>query len=177
LNIGGLVSYDSLANDLKLSFETVKKYLDAFEKSYMFIRITPYFSNRLKEIVKQPKIYFIDTGLRNIIANSFEITGSLFENYLFSEIIKAGFIPKYWRTKSKAEVDFIVEKDTEIIPIEAKLKADSVNPSLRAFIDAYNPRKAFIVTYEGDYVEKQIGKCKVVFTDVQKFINILHDDK
>ncbi len=37
--------------------------------------------------------------------------GSLFENYVLSELLKIGFKPKYWRTKSKPEVDFIVEKE------------------------------------------------------------------
>jgi len=173
INTGSLVSYDTLSNDLKISFETIKKYLDAFEKSYMIQRVTPFFTNRAKEIVKQPKIYFIDTGLRNIIAKSSEITGSMFENYVFSEIIKAGFIPKYWRTKSKAEVDFIVEKENIVIPIEVKLKANSVESSLRSFIEKYNPEKAIIVTYEGVKFEKYIGKCKVIFTDALNLIKLL----
>jgi len=120
IGIGNILSYGDLSNSLNLSFQTVKKYLDAMEKSYLITRVHPFFTNKLKEIVKQPKIYFIDTGLRNIIAKRFDVEpdGKLFENYVFSEIIKMGLTPKYWRTKTKSEVDFIVEKEKDIIPIE-----------------------------------------------------------
>ena len=96
------------------------------EKSYLIYRVTPFFSNKKKEIVKQPKLYFVDTGLRNIIAKEFDsnIDGKLFENYVLTELLKIGLAPKYWRTKNKTEVDFIVEFENKVIPIEVKLQAE-----------------------------------------------------
>ena len=122
VNMGCLLSYDKLSNDLLLSFQTVKKYLDAMEKSYIIARVQPFCTNKSKEITKQPKLYFIDTGLRNIVVKDFQNdpSGILFENYVFSELLKLGFSPKYWRTKSKAEVDFVIETKTGITPIEVK---------------------------------------------------------
>jgi len=151
LNIGGILSYDSVSTALSISFQTLKKYLDALEKSYLILLITPYFTNKSKELSKQPKIYFIDTGLRNAVAKRFdtEPDGKLFENYVLSELLKMGFVPKYWRTKAKAEVDFVIEKDIGLIPIEVKLSAkpDKIPRSLRSFIHKYRPNKAIIVTY------------------------------
>lgn len=169
LNIGGLISYETIAKDLKISFQTLKKYLDAMEKSYLITRVSPFFTNKLKEITKQPKIYYIDTGLRNIIAKRFdtEPEGRLFENYALSEIVKAGLNVKYWRTKSGAEVDFIAEKDSELIPIEIKINSDgNVERGLRSFISLYSPKRAFVISYKGEKKEEIVGNCKVIFTNI-----------
>ena len=175
LNVGNLVSYDNISRNIKLSFQTIKKYLDAMEKSYLIVRIEPFFTNKAKEITKQPKIYFIDTGLRNVVSNNFnaDFEGKVFENYVLSELIKLGFEVKYWRTKSKAEVDFVIEKDKEIIPIEVKLNQEKIEKSLHSFIRAYNPKRAFIITYKGEEKKVKAGKCRVIFTDMKNLKNIL----
>ena len=176
LNIGGIFSYETISKDLKISFQTVKKYLDAMEKSYLIARISPFYKNKIKEIIKQPKVYFLDTGLRNIISNSFENEpdGKLFENYVASELVKAGHTPKYWRTKSKAEVDFVLEEEKEIIPIEVKLKADEkIGKSLHSFIDTYKPKRAFIVSYKGENKRVKIKDCTIIFTDMINLIKSL----
>ncbi len=169
LNIGGMVSYENISRDIKISFQTIKKYLDAMEKSYIIVRVPPFYTNKTKEIIKQPKIYFLDTGLRDIVAKTFgaEPDGNLFENYVLSELIKLGFMPKYWRTKSKAEVDFIVERDNAIIPIEVKLNAQvgRIERSMRSFIETYKPKTALVVTYKGEKGEMKVDGCKVMFTN------------
>ncbi len=170
LNVGGIVSYENISKDLTISFQTLKKYLDALEKSYVIIRVSPFFTNKTKEITKQPKIYFVDTGLRNAIAKSFtaEIDGLLFENYILLELIKMGFSPKYWRTKSKTEVDFLIEKENIVIPIEVKINAEvgNIKRSLRSFIDYYKPEKAIVVAYKCKKGEMKVEGCTVIFTDV-----------
>lgn len=170
INTGNLISYENLSKDIKISFQTLKKYLNAMEKSYLISKIQPFYRNKTKELVKQPKIYFVDTGLRNLIARSFtqEPEGNLFENYVFSELLKMGFYPKYWRTKSKMEVDFIIEKDSGIIPIEVKLNAppEKIERNMRAFIEEYKPKTAVIVSYNSKKTEVKIGNCRVFFTDL-----------
>ncbi|HEC92768.1 MAG TPA: ATP-binding protein, partial [Candidatus Atribacteria bacterium] len=96
-SIGEIISYDKISSNLNISFQTVKKYLDAMEKSYLIYRVPPFFTNKKKEIVKQPKLYFVDTGLRNVISKKFEVNidGKLFENYVLTELLKMGFTPKY----------------------------------------------------------------------------------
>jgi len=177
INIGGIVSYESISRGIKISFHTLKKYLDAMEKSYVIIRVPPFYANKSKEITKQPKIYFLDTGLRNSAAKAFdsEPAGKIFENYVLSELVKQGFTPKYWRTKTKAEVDFVIEKDNEIIPIEAKISAEpgKVEKSLRAFIEAYSPKRALVVNYNGTTGKMIIHGCNVIFTDVLNMNKIL----
>ena len=76
--------------------------------------------------IKSKKIYFVDTGLRNAILNNFSSIdarkdkGNLFENFILNELLFEGFEVKYWRTTGKAEVDFVLNLDREVIPIEVK---------------------------------------------------------
>jgi predicted AAA+ superfamily ATPase len=127
VSVGGILPYGTVSKALGISFQTLKKYLDALEKSYLIIPVKPFHTNKGKEITKQPKIYFLDTGMRNAIAGRFDATpdGKVFENYVLSEIVKMGIAPKYWRTKSGAEVDFVIELGGKVIPVEVKLSADS----------------------------------------------------
>jgi len=169
-SIGNIISYNDFLSSLHVSFQTIKKYLDAMEKSYLIMRIYPFFTNKLKEIVKQPKLYFVDTGLRNTIVKGFNVEsdGKIFENYVFSELLKIGLTPKYWRTKTKTEVDFVIEKEKEVIPIEVKLQANSnkIERSLRSFINQYHPKTGFIVTYKGEKGIIKINGCTVRFVDI-----------
>jgi len=169
VNVGNLISYDQIVKDLKTSFQTIKKYLDAMEKSYLIFKVPPFYRNRNKEITKQPKIYFIDTGLKNLVAKSFndEPDGKTFENYVASEIIKLGLPLKHWRTKTKAEVDFIIEKNGELMPIEVKINSSGkIEKSFRSFIKEYKPKKAVIVSYKGEKKKEKINNCEILFTDI-----------
>jgi len=188
---GEILSYDRVSDALNLSFQTLKKYLNAMEKSYLILRVPPYFTNRKKEITKLPKLYFIDTGLRNAVADVFPpgAEGRLFENYVLTELLKMGFRPKYWRTKSGAEVDFIVEKEGLVIPVEVKLHASrgKINRSLRSFITVYSPESAIVVHYREDAVKKGkepvderemiVGDCTVKFTDIPGLWSHLHGER
>lgn len=177
VNMGNILSYETVSNDVKISFQTLKKYLDALEKSYVIVRVPPFYTNKAKEITKQPKAYFIDTGLRNVVAKTFNIEpdGNLFENYILSELIKLGFLPKHWRTKSKAEVDFVIEKGGAIIPIEVKLNAapGRIERSMRSFIETYKPKTAIIVAYKGTKGSMNVDGCNVVFTDALEMESLL----
>jgi len=169
-SIGNILSYNDFSSSLHVSFQTIKKYLDAMEKSYLIKRVYPYFTNKRKEIVKQPKLYFVDTGLRNTIIKEFDVEsdGRIFENYVFAELLKLGITPKYWRTKSKAEVDFVIEKEKEVIPIEVKLRAEpgKIERSMRSFINQYHPKIGLVVTYKGEKGIIRIDGCTIHFVDI-----------
>ncbi|RLF60897.1 MAG: AAA family ATPase [Thermoplasmata archaeon] len=174
LSISEIISYERLSTSLDASFKTIKRYLDAMEKSYLIKRVQPFYTNKKKELTKQPKIFFVDTGLRNVIANQYELDGKLFENYVFTELLKLDLEPKYWRTKAKAEVDFVVEIDGDILPIEVKLRYDGkIEKSLRSFISAYKPKNALIISYEGVKDEIKVNNCKVNVIGVDDLPKIL----
>jgi predicted AAA+ superfamily ATPase len=156
--LGSLTNYSNIASEINISVQTLKNYLFYAEKTFILQKLTPYFKNSSKEIVKSPVYYFYDIGLRNFSINLFgNITdfGHVFENLVLN-IIKEkikftnGSI-HFWRTLDKAEVDFVLDFGKEIIPIEVKYKKyklPKLEASLRSFINKYAPKKAFVVNLE-----------------------------
>ncbi|MBN1389112.1 MAG: DUF4143 domain-containing protein, partial [Candidatus Thermoplasmatota archaeon] len=153
-----------------ISFKTLKEYLSAMEKSYLLRLVSPFFTNPNKEIIKQPKVYFIDNGMRNLISGNvgMNMDGPSFENLVFSELIKMGYEPKYWQKKTGTEVDFIIRSGSEDIPIEVKLKVPDmrIEHSMRSYMELYAPKRAFVVVSEGARGEMEAGETQVKFLDL-----------
>ena len=152
LQVGSLINYTELSSLAGVSLKDVKSYLSILEEAYIIRLIRPYFANRRTEIVKNPKIYFLDNGLRNATIRDFrEISvrvdaGALLENFVGAELIKCGFEIKFWRSKGGAEVDFVIEEQGKLIPIEVKSSvAKSPGKSLISFAKKYNPDIAFLL--------------------------------
>jgi hypothetical protein len=162
---GSATPLEKISSDLGISFQTIKKYVDALLKSYLIITVHPFFTNKTKEIIKQPRYYYLDMGLKNAITNDFpsSIAGRTFENYIVSELHKAGLAPRYWRTKSGAEVDIVLELSGKLIPIEVKLTLESmrIERGMRSFIERYRPEKGYIVRYSGIAEAKRLNGCEV----------------
>jgi len=130
--VGSQVSLNELSNQLDLNKETVGHYLDLLEKSFVIFRLYGFSRNLRKEVVKKPKIYFYDLGVRNVFADNFNLLnsrndlGSLWENYLIIERIKSlaysrSFASSYfWRTYTGAEIDYLEEKDGALHGYEFK---------------------------------------------------------
>jgi len=162
---GSIINYSKLASDVGISVPTLKKYLWFAENTFIIKTVHPYFKNKRKEITKSPTIYFNDLGLKNFALNQFGNeaaiinSGYLFQNLIFkilNEILNNQFYSiHYWRTSDQAEVDFIIDTGDQIIPCEVKfsqLKTDRVSRSYRNFINAYQPKKGYIVNlnYENE---------------------------
>jgi len=171
--IGQLVNVNELANSLNLDRETVERYLKALEETFIITPLLPYFKNPRQEIVKQNKIYFNDTGIRNYALENFSSlserldAGLLLENALFREILLALDIfqkIRFWRTKQGAEVDFLVLEREKIVPIEVKLniKKPVISLSLRNFIKKYSPQKALVVNLSKE-AKIKINKTNIYF--------------
>jgi len=155
--IGGMVNLSELTNSLNISRQTIENYLFLLENTYVLSLLPPYYTNRRKEIVKSPKVFFHDNGIRNSIVRNFDTLdkrmdkGALFENAVFSELHKHINVLEtlhFHRTKTKIEVDFVI-KSKNIIPIEVKyrpFKKTIIPSGLRSFIKDYNPETAYVVT-------------------------------
>lgn len=167
--IGSPVNVSAVSNALGMNHATLEGYMDALEMSYIIARVRPFFSNKVKEIVRQPKIFFVDTGIRNAAMGIFPSVpdGHLFENYVFSELLKMGLSPKYWRTKAGAEVDFVLDRPEAPVPIEVKLRPRSgrISRGLRSFIRAYEPEVAYVVGQEIESGLSNLDGCAVHYCD------------
>lgn len=125
-----LLNLNELGTQVGISQPTAEYYFDLMFKSLLIYPVKPFFSNKLKEIVKMPKFYFIDNWFRNFLINRFEFLEDeqwlLFENFIYQEFLKKWINHeniKYWRTKNQAnEVDFILENTKEAIEIKYKNK-------------------------------------------------------
>lgn len=171
--IGQMVNYSELSSTIGIAQQTVKNYLWYAEKTFILQRLSPYFKNTRKEISKSPIYYFNDIGLRNYSLGLFgrplnsNDLGPLFENFIYN-ILKEKYefsaaSLHYWRTKDKAEVDFVVELGKSILPIEVKykkMKQPEVKRSLRSFIERYNPKKAYLINLTLDET-LNIGKTEL----------------
>ncbi len=141
--VGSPISYTSIATDIAISPQTVKKYIQILEALYIVFRVSPYSNNIARSLLKEPKIYFFDTGLVSGDA------GAKFENLVALSLLKHAYakvdyeaIPytlQYLRTKDGREVDFALIKNK--VPekiIEVKLSNSDLAPPLLYFHEKYN---------------------------------------
>ncbi|MBI4686725.1 MAG: ATP-binding protein [Nitrospirae bacterium] len=176
--IGSLINLNELSSTLGVSVQTVKNYLAYAEKTFIVKRLTPYYRNIRKEISKSPVVYFNDLGMRNFSIGQFSKNmmfpemGFLFQNLVFrllTEKIKDdGSTLHFWRTKDKAEVDFVINRGRDVIPVEVKckeMKEKAVVRSLRGFIGKYSPKEAWVINISLKD-EEMIEKTKIKFIPV-----------
>jgi len=157
--IGNLLNFNDLGQIASSSFKETKELISIFEETYVIRRILPFHKNLVTELKKNPKIYFIDTGLRNVLLERFEFSdeewGRLLENYGF--LVNKDRLLNFWRTTAKAEVDFIV-KD-KLFPLEIKA-VPKVSRSLLSYIEAYRPETAAILNLDQSKTTKK-GQTKI----------------
>jgi len=130
LQSGKLMNLESLAKALRVGRTLVEKYVQILESTFIVRRIYPFYRNYKKEIIKTPKIYFLDLGLRNFVLDNFnpvnfrEDVGTLFENFYFIELLANDPYRlkkiNFWRTTNQTEIDFIIQGEQEFTAIEVK---------------------------------------------------------
>lgn len=136
---GQMLNLHDIAQDVGVSDDTAKRWLQVLEKSDVIFLLRPYSNNLLKRTVKTPKMYFFDTGLvayltryssPEILANG-AINGAILENYVVSEVIKSYHnnakecLLWYYRDSNSNEIDMVIESDGKLHLLEIKR---SVNP-------------------------------------------------
>lgn len=154
---GKMVNYSELSATLGLSLATVKLYLWYLEKTFLVRKVTPWFTNIRKEITKAPVYYFSDIGLRNFSSGSFGALSDSEVGFAFQSVIHAMLWERfpladtmihYWRTKDKAEVDFVIRRGEAVTPLEAKyrdMKKPEIRRSFRGFLERYHPEHGYVV--------------------------------
>lgn len=130
--IGQEVSLQELGTQLGMSKNTVERYLDLLEKSFVLINVGGFSRNLRKEVSKTSRYYFYDNGVRNAVIKNFNLldsrddTGQLWENYLFTERMKkrsylnidANYY--FWRTYQQQEIDLVEERGGKLFGYEFK---------------------------------------------------------
>lgn len=148
LRIGQMLNQTELGRDVALPQPTVHRYLNLLETSYQLVRIPAYAVNRTKRLIKTPKLYWADTGLAMHLAGIDEPEGPHLENLVLNDLLAwrdSRTKPSevlYWRTATGEEVDFVLEVDRKVIPIEIKATA-------RPRVDDARHLKSFREEYKG----------------------------
>jgi uncharacterized protein len=148
--VGSPISYLSISEDAHISPNTVKKYIELFEDLYVVFRVTPFSKNIARSLLKEPKIYFYDTGM--VAGNE----GARFENMMAVSLQKHAFAlqdykgeawqVQYLRTKDGDEIDFcLVCGDQAHHMIEVKVADSSLPPALRNFHKRYGIEASLVV--------------------------------
>lgn len=137
LQIGNEVSTHELAVSLQCGRDTVLRYVDLLEKSFVIFRLRAFSRNLRNEIGKKQKIYFYDLGMRNSLISRLiplslrDDVGALWENFCVAERMKwlqnqERFANRYfWRTHTQKEVDYLEEYDDRLDGYEFKWSKDN----------------------------------------------------
>lgn len=160
LQIGQEVSYNELGQLTGLDNQTVESYIQILEKAFIIFRLNAFNRNLRNELKKSRKIYFYDTGIRNVVINQFNPLslrndkGALWENFLVAERMKFNLgrqriVNRYfWRTHAQQEIDYIEEHNAEISAFEMKWDERRQKKMPASFVNTYNPVVAETITMQ-----------------------------
>ena len=132
LQMGSQVSFHELGQMIGANSETVHKYVNLLEKTYVVFRLRSFSRNIRNELKKSQKVYFYDNGIRNALIHNFSPLklrndkGLLWENYLVSERLKflhyngVSANRYFWRNQQQQEIDYIEDRDGVLHAFEFK---------------------------------------------------------
>jgi len=139
-----------------LALQTINSYLEILEETYIIKLVSPFSTSAKVEIAKTPKIFFYDTGILQMLwfkrlqnGN----VGNIFETSVFSELVKKFGIENinYWRNKNMNEIDFILNKNNEILPIEVKSNFSQFKKSkINSFLEKYKIKDFYVIGLLGE---------------------------
>jgi len=164
LQVASEVSFEELAQLLRVDHTTVIRYINLLEQAFIIFRLGAFSRNLRNELKKSRKIYFYDNGIRNALIanlNPVEIrddVGKLWENFLISERIKIEqysdrWVNRYfWRTHQQQEIDYIEEYGGRLYAYEFKWSAHRKYRFPKTFINAYPNSEVTVITPE-NYLE------------------------
>lgn len=173
---GDIINYNSLSKSLGISSNTIKKYINFFEGSFLIKQLAPFYLNIKKRLVKSPKIYIRDTGILHYLQNINEkkdlfgnpLIGNSWESFVIEQIIQQ-LSPKYqtyfYRTNDGAECDLVVTKSQKtIMAIEIKYtSAPKLTRGTTIAFDDLSSEQNFIITPNSDdyLIKKNIRVCNI----------------
>lgn len=161
--IGQEVSLNELSNNLGIAKQSVERYLDLLEKTFVIKKVSGFSRNLRKEIIKTARYYFWDNGIRNALINNFNSPGQrndmgmLWENFLYMERLKTKSYKRifasdyFWRTYDRQEIDLIEERDGRLFAYEFKWQPRNVKAP-KAWTDTY-PDSEFRIISKENFLE------------------------
>jgi len=163
LRLGRLLNQTELARDVALPQATAHRYLNLLEVSFLVVRLPAYALSRTKRLMKMPKLYWGDVGLALHLAGEGEPEGAHLENLVLLDLLvwREGRPTRteilHWRTATGEEVDFVIETDRMLLPVEVKATARPRLDDARGLLSfrRESPRmsRAGLLLHTGDRLE------------------------
>ena len=139
------VNLSALAGDAGVTHNTAKAWLSVLETGYLVTQLPAWHRNLRKQLVKRPKLHFLDSGLVCSLLGirtpeqlrHHPLRGAIFESWVVAEIIKtrlnAGLPPgvHHFRESRGLEVDAVLEREGTLVLVEAKSGATIHSEQLR----------------------------------------------
>lgn len=156
LQTGSEVSYTELSRLIGISKETIERYIRILEQAFIIFTLAPWSRNVRTELRKLRKIYFWDTGLRNVLINNLnplelrQDVGALWENFLIVERRKKNMQEGryarafFWRTHQQQEIDYLEDYNGRLDAFEFKWGNGTWNPPA-VFTTAYPNAHTIII--------------------------------
>ena len=162
--VGREVSVTELGAQLGMGKNTVERYLDLLEKTYVIHARRGFSRNLRKEISKSRRYYFYDNGVRNGVISNFSAlslrndVGALWENYVMAERLKYNLYNRrlaesyFWRTYDRQEVDLVEEWGGRLHAVEMKWSPRAAARAPAGWRQAY-PDSSFQVVHPENYLD------------------------
>ena len=143
---GQQLVYADLAQDAGISPKTAKSWVSILEASGIVALLQPYHTNTIKRLSKTPKLYFMDTGLCAWLCSwsspatlqNGAMSGAILETWVFGQLYRAlgnrGLRTRlsYYRESNGAEIDFLLEHEGKLYPMEVKRNSNPTAADLKA---------------------------------------------
>jgi hypothetical protein len=144
---GQILNKAALSNDLGISEKTVSEWFSVLSTSFITFKLTPYYKQFNKRLIKSPKLFFYDTGLVFALLNiknrdqlkNHPLAGNIFENFVIAEYLKNDFNQRFYfnyyffRDKTGNEIDLIVDTGQKTKLIEIKMAQTFSNNFSKGF--------------------------------------------
>ncbi len=165
-----LVNISELAAPFRMSRPTIREYVTLLSRIFLLEELPPWHGNRMKRLIKTPKLHLGDTGLASTLLglnskmlwNDRAVFVRLLETFIYQELRRQAswqeekIIFTHFRDKDKVEIDFVLESGNHITGIEVKAAATVTGDDfkgLRKLQDAVQERfVAGVVLYDGGSV-------------------------
>lgn len=166
--VGQILNFQALSIEVGIDYKTVHAWIGILQNSFIIKLVQPYYSNFNKRVIKAPKLYFTDTGLVcNLLGlrnakelDTFHAWGAIFENFVIMDIYKniankgLNYPLYYWRESNGMEIDLIIDKGSDFIPIEikpAQTYQKEFTKNIKKIQQISESKNKGYVIYQGDF--------------------------
>ncbi|MFT4312699.1 MAG: ATP-binding protein [Candidatus Woesearchaeota archaeon] len=166
LQEGGVLNKSKLSSLLDIHIHKVTEILHVLEQTFIITQLQPYQNTKIKELIKSAKLYFQDSGFRNVLLNNFNTIhqridkGVIYEQFILQTLKQSEKSMKFYNYKNSSEVDFLLDD----LPIEVKshISAAKIERGFYSYLDKFNPRSA-IVFNENIIEDITVNRTRVEF--------------